>query len=446
VFGFCFAPANGIAVVPPSIQNQPQILALLYSMPVQRPYEGKIKQSSRRRKIMKHSGERKLLEKKLFATFILTIGLIFCFQNISAQFTIGLPKLPKIKKEKPSPENPGNTTNQERSENKISAGTGNELGIFYFSNQPFGAGTEGSKTSFTSGEFIYGRLVLKGGTVRQVLQPSAVIGKDKNQIRFSIYSKDSDGQMREWDSIACCAVLTESEFDKTYWDFDVFPDPSKAKTLMFRGTDYENRYSLVNSVYSFLKDSQTKEGSYRLVVEIESAGVDFRGNPLPADQQKSITGEISFTFRGSDYEKITANYDALRKNAETASTKSLAASQEVPSEWSETPNRIPPAKENELRAWYLSFLEDKNDVKIIKFYSSRPGPTTWSVSKNDLGLIRYRYSNEYYMVFLKNQAKNECSFDTFSLRQDYSGGGTYGQTLVVHSAQTRKYIDCTKLQ
>ena len=400
------------------------------------------------------------MKKGLFTTLILAIALAFGFQNVSAQFPITLPKLPKIKREKPKVEQPSeqqttpptqtnSTTDNSQSgqsENKKSSGAGNELGTFYFSNQPFGAGTEGSKTSFNSGEFIYGRLVLKGGTVREVLQPSAVIGKDKNQIRFEIWSKDSDGNMHELDFRERLAVLTESEFDKTYWDFDVFPEPFKAKTFMFTGTDYERRYSLMDVVYWFLKDSKTKEGSYPLIVEIESAGVDFRGNPLPSDQQKKFTGEVSFTFRGSDYAKITANLDTLRKNTEAASTKSQAASQEVPSEWSAPPNRIPPAKETELRAWYLSFLEDRNDLKIIKFYSSRPGPTTWSVSTNDLGLITYRYSNEYYMVFLKNQAKNECSFDTFTLRQNYSGGGTYGQTLVIHSSQTRKYIDCAKLQ
>lgn len=384
--------------------------------------------------------------KNLFTTFVLTVVLFFCFQNISAQFTLNLPKLPKIKKEKPSPENPGNTTNQEQSENKKSAGTSNELGTFYFSNQPFGAGTEGSKTSFTSGEFIYGRLVLKSGTVREVLQPSSVIGKDKNQIRFSIWSKRGDEQMKELNSIACCAVLTESEFDKTYWDFDVFPEPSRAKTLMFTGTDYSSRYSLVNGVYYFLKDSETKEGSYQLIVEIESGGVDFRGNPLPADQQKTFKGEVSFTFRGSDYAKITANYDTLAKNFAEASTKSQTANQTLPPEWSASPNRIPPATESQLRTQYLSYLSDRNDLKIIKFYSSTPGPITWSVSTNDLGLIRYRYSNQYYLVFLKNQAKNECSFDTFTLRQNYSGGGTYGQTLFIFDEGSRKFFDCAKLQ
>ena len=49
-----------------------------------------------------------------------------------------------------------------------------QLGTIYFSNKPFPAdgGTEGSKTAFTSNEFIYGRLVLKNGTVREVLKPS----------------------------------------------------------------------------------------------------------------------------------------------------------------------------------------------------------------------------------------------------------------------------------
>lgn len=54
---------------------------------------------------MKHLSERKSVKRNLFATFVLAIGLMFCFQNVSAQITITLPKFPKLKKEKPKTEN-----------------------------------------------------------------------------------------------------------------------------------------------------------------------------------------------------------------------------------------------------------------------------------------------------------------------------------------------------
>ena len=396
---------------------------------------------------MKYAEKRKTMKKNLFTTFVLAVALAFGFQNISAQFTISLPKLPKIKKEKPSPENPGNTTNQEQSENKKSAGTGNELGTFYFSNQPFGSGTEGSKTSFTSGEFIYGRLVLNSGTVRNILRQADQYIKipDKtNLIRFRVYRRNEFGQDIDMGLLTNNVVAADADLDKNYLDFDVFPQPEKAKSAVY---SYRyNGFEPLDDIYLFLSKQDTKEGTYTMGVEITTDGVDFRGNPIQDNERKSIKKDFSFTFRSSDYAAIKANFDTLKKNFAEASTKSQTANQALPPEWSASPNRIPPAAETQLRTQYLSYMEDRNELKIIKFYSSAPGPITWSISTNDLGLITYRYSNQYYMVFLKNQAKKECSFDTFTLRQNYSGGGTYGQTLVVFEEGSRKVFDCAKLQ
>lgn len=44
------------------------------------------------------------MKKKLLTTLVCAAALIFCFQNVSAQITINLPKFPKIKKDKPKPE------------------------------------------------------------------------------------------------------------------------------------------------------------------------------------------------------------------------------------------------------------------------------------------------------------------------------------------------------
>ncbi len=43
-------------------------------------------------------------------------------------------------------------------------------GKIYFSNQPFKTSNAGSKRSFTSAEFIYGRIELEGQTVQQAFK------------------------------------------------------------------------------------------------------------------------------------------------------------------------------------------------------------------------------------------------------------------------------------
>ncbi len=388
-------------------------------------------------------------QKHIFA-LMFTVVLIFGFQTVSAQFTI--PKLPKIKKDKQPQQEPQSTdsnvpVNQPQPENRQSTTTTNELGTIYFSNQPFTNGTENSKTSFKSDEYIYGRLVLKSGSVRDVLNPSSLTktNKIKYQIPFKIYWKDSSNQKHYPDFLADNAVLTDSELDKTYWDFDVFPEPGKAKTVVFTDRNFNNGYESADSVYLFLKKEDTQEGTYRVGVEIKTAGVDFRGNPLPEDQKKTVEGEISFAFRGSNYAKIKADYETLTKNFAATANQNQTANQQLPPEWTQPSNRILPiATEAQMRLMYLNRAKN-NNLKIVKFHASAPGQTSWTVETNGLGIPIYRFSNQTYTVFVKNQATNQCFFDDFGLRQNYSGGGTYGQTFLDFDEGSKKFFDCNKM-
>lgn len=344
-------------------------------------------------------------------------------------------------------ETPDNNSDNAQSKNKQMPVKSSELGNIYFSNQPFINGTEGSKTSFNSNEFIYGRLVLNGGTVREVLKPASLTKKIKGyQIPFKIYWKDSNGQKHYPDFLADNAVLSEADLDKTYWDFDFFPPPDKAKTVVFTDRNFNDGYESSDSVYLFLNNEETKEGTYRLGVEIKNVAVDFRGNPLPASETQTVEGEIPFTFRGADYANIKANYNALTKTFAATARQSQTANQELPKEWTEATNRILPiATEAQMRLMFLNRFRNKASLQIIKFHASAPGQTSWSVEKNNLGIPIYRYSNQTYTIFVKNTAENQCFFDNFGLRQNYSGGGTYGQTFLDFDEKSQRPFNCNKV-
>ncbi len=325
----------------------------------------------------------------------------------------------------------------------------NALGTIYFSNKPFTTGTEGSKTSFNSNEFIYGRLVLNGGTVRDVLKPSSLTGKVKNQIPFKLYRRDHSNRNQKEDLyfLADNAVLSESVLDQTYWDFDVFPEPGKARTVVFTDSNVNNGYSASDSLYLFLSNNDTKEGTYRIGVEIKTAGVDFRGNPLPESQRQMIEGEVSLTFRGSDYAAIQSNYNALTKTFAATAKQNQAAGQELPPEWSQQSGRILPiSTAAQLQLMYLNKRQGSNNLKVIKLHATAPGQTSWSIEKNNLGIPLYRFSNQTYTVFIRNQRANQCFFDSFGLRQNYSGGGTYGQTFLDFDEGSQKFFNCDKMK
>ena len=211
------------------------------------------------------------------------------------------PPQPPPTNQSPKTEPPANTGSSNASGNNAANAPRPEvsaLGTIYFSNKPFTDRTEGSKTTFSSNEPIYGKLVLKGGTVREVLKPAAPTQKIKGyQLPFRIYRTDRDGDKHTLFVLATTAVLSEADLDKSSWSFDVFPHPDQAQTLIYTGMNPNDGYNPTDSVYIFLSNNTTKEGTYRVGVEMKTAGVDFRGNPLPESELQSISGDFSFTFQ-----------------------------------------------------------------------------------------------------------------------------------------------------
>ena len=389
---------------------------------------------------------------RLIFTLLITV-LAIVIQTAAAQITINLPKIKKDKparpQQEPQPNNFGAPNNRKQLKNIEPFEKSNNLGTIYFSNKPFTTGTDGSKTSFNSNEFIYGRLVLNGGTVRDVLKPSSLTGKVKNQIPFKIYRRDNSNrdQKQYPDFLADNAVVSESELDQTYWDFDLFPEPGKARTVVFTDRNFNNGYESADALYLFLKKNDTKEGTYRIGVEIKTAGVDFRGNPLPESQRQMIEGEVSFTFRGSDYAAIQSNYSVLTKGFAAAAKQNQVAGQELPPEWAQPSGRILPiSTAAQLQLMYLNKRQGSSSLKIVKLHATAPGQTSWSIEKNNLGIPLYRFSNQTYTVFVKNQQTNQCFFDSFGLRQNYSGGGTYGQTFFDFDEGSQKFFNCDKMK
>ena len=183
-----------------------------------------------------------------FGFLILTA---FGLQVASAQITIRIPEIPgtkKPKKELPKQEQPQTNNEQTNRSGQSSGGNDNSdeartkkaqneimqvkpsaVGKIYFSNKPFAATNEGSKTSFAAGEYIYGRFETGGGTLRDVLKFSPITKENpEHRLNYNLYlyyiSKGMIIAPQEAvKSIynSPFTVLTEADLDKTYWNFDV---------------------------------------------------------------------------------------------------------------------------------------------------------------------------------------------------------------------------------
>ncbi len=405
--------------------------------------------------------------KKTLSTYLAVVTITLSFTTHSyAQFGGVINKAKEAinknvekKKEEPAkrPTNPPANTEQQSETTSSNGATRNQpdaprplestLGTIYFSNQPFTNGTEGSKTSFSSSEFIYGRLVLKGGTVRTVLKPKQLDKEYPYYILPFITYVIENGRKQEVIG-SKYTLLPEAELDKTYWDFDMLPAPEKAKTAITLGDSIRRKTFPTSYFYDFLSKKDTTEGTHTFGIETFVEAVDFRGNPKPESEWQYLSSELTFTFKGADYPAITANREKLDDAFRTRAVREQIASQPLPKEWSQPTNPILRGlTEPMLRTIYLNSFEaaDRPKLKIIKFYAdSARSEALWKVQNNDVGIPNYRYTNQRYTVFVRNTQANQCFFQGFGLRQFYSGGGTYGES-AIDTNQEPTFFPCEKI-
>ena len=306
------------------------------------------------------------------------IVLAFGFQTASAQFPIKIPKLPKIerpKKELPKQEQPQTSSEQTNSSGQSSGENDNSdeglrkkaqnelmqvkpsnVGKIYFSNKPFTTTNEGSKTSFTSGEYVYGRLETGGGTLRDVLKFSPITNENLKHrlminsfLRLSkTYSEDNYERISFYNSPY--AVLTEADLDKNYWNFDVLPEPAKAATRIYthvRMMEMESEKGPY-ALYTYLKD-QAKEQTYTVRIELQKQTRDFRGELESEGKWPVVEGRATFDFKGTDFAKIKADGDQMEANrvqryktAKEQANSAELANEPLPNSWTLKSNPLLP--------------------------------------------------------------------------------------------------------
>ena len=190
----------------------------------------------------------------------------FLTQPATGQFTITIPKVkvPKI----PKKEAPATTTNNpdpvtSNSDSPVTSDSvsssqpiGDVRGMpipgarITFSNNPDGSNP---KTTFTSSEFIYGRLDLGGKTVYDAF------GLKNQGANAKFYYINYDLQIwkpgeKPWDKWAgnSYTLVTKEDAQKTYWNFDVLPEPTKVSTRKSAIADELEYYNSGAGVYTLV--------------------------------------------------------------------------------------------------------------------------------------------------------------------------------------------------
>ena len=398
-----------------------------------------------------------MVRSSLMLTAAVVVASFFA-QSTAGQFPslpkITLPKIPK--NEAPttpsSPDTVSRTSDPSSPSSQAPAGEVPGKPIpgarITFSNNPDGSNP---KTSFTSSEFIYGRLDLGGRTVYDVFGLKNQTDVPIYYIHYDlkIYKPDEKPYEGNWGGAFNQTLVTKEDAKKTYWNFDVLPDPTKIstmKSMLADEKDFERKglagfYTKWHSADS-ARSTFPQNGTYTIDVTIWGDAYDDWGKPTgETDMKPTASAQFAFQFSGADGQKLIANAEKAQKTLETAKIAS-EMHRTMPDWWFKggtypgepklSAARLVPLIKGFIGQWNLTYVKHM----IVK----SEGPL-WVIEKNSLGIPEYRMVKPYIYVIYRDPKDNSCQLGALYMRESYAGAGTYGAPYLGGIREVQ-YIDC----
>lgn len=390
--------------------------------------------------------------------FILIVAIAvasFFTQPAVGQFTFPKIKLPKIlKKDTPTTTNsPDPVSSTSDSSSSVPAGDVRGKPIagakLTFSNNPDGSNP---KTNFTSSEYIYGRLDTGGRTIYDAFGWKAMGDRKFYYVSYFLKIRpagDGEGWEHDWHNGRGYTLVTKEEAQKTYWNFDVLPDPLKASTLSSAIADELEFYKGISGIYSQWYDADSarfifpKSGTYNADITLYGDSYDDWGKSSGNyETYPTVSATLPFQFSGSDGQTLIANGVKARESIDSAKNR-REMFHAMPDWWFKggtypaEPNlaaaRLVPMIKAFIAEWNLTYLKHM----IVK----TDGPLR-TITKNDFGLPTYKDLSPYIYIIYKDPKDNSCQLGALYMRQAYAGAGTYGEPFL-GGIRDVKYIDCS---
>ena len=325
----------------------------------------------------------------------------------------------------------------------------NPLGKILIASKPFSNASNNTKTTFQSNEFIYGRLQLKSGTIKEAFK----FGEKEKGIPFHsleyvvfVYKKGETkyNNDRLWNS----CLVTDADLTKNYFDFDILPNPQNATTIISAlanfsaGKSTAPLYAAINPTVFY------EDGTYKINIILRNAVNDAWGKALEQKKWPTFETDFDYLFNANDVAALKKNKELAATNAQNNMQNLANAAQELPEQWLEKSSALVMGLTQD-KLLQMLLGDDLKSLKLIKFFASSSNGGWTAIYDQGNVLPTYRKSNQYYTVFYKivnptNSNNGKCWFQTFGLRQQYMGGGTYGVATI--DANEWHFAECDKMK
>ncbi len=308
-----------------------------------------------------------------------------------------------------------------------------------FSSIPFTNGRGDGKTSFSSSsDHIYALLETKTGTIKEAFK----ISSDENvnlTLQYYLYSNDADKIVGNFQTSSYNFTLTPQMAKEKYIVIDVMPQKEKATLYRFGKDGFNSTFS--DFAYLHKQEIFTKTGEYKVRLNIKTAITDEWGK---AKENETIEadGFFDYNFAIKDAKaKLAEGQEVFVYMKENINNAPVA----IPTQWTEK-SAVPAMgyTQDKLVQMFRNHFDGKlSDFSLVKFHTKNSNGG-WTIEKNDLGIPLYRYSAQWYTVFMSSKVGKSCFYQGFGLRQNYAGGGTYGDVFV--DIAPYKYLKCEEMK
>jgi hypothetical protein len=300
-----------------------------------------------------------------------------------------------------------------------------------FSNKTFTGGGEVITNSFTTTNGIYAKITATKGTLKDALKLAD--NDDGIMVHFVLYD-DVDETINKFATIEKFQ-LTEAQAKGKSITFDIIPNLanfSDGKQSDF----WAGTFARKHDQYTFKQN-----GMYKVGVVVSNEMVDDWGKPVYG-KDIDYTNFFDYNFSAKDAAavfdeagKVNDLRNAVKKNAITS----------LPKQWTEkSSSLIMGFTQAQLINMYQNSFTNKMDAHtVVKFHASSSNGG-WTTVNNDFGIPIYRYSNQWYTIFIKYANGKTCFYQGFGLRQQYNGGGTYAKAFI--DKNEYHMVDCGQMK
>lgn len=286
-----------------------------------------------------------------------------------------------------------------------------------FSKKTFTGGGEEITNSFATANGIYAKITATKGTLKDALKLAD--DDDGIMVHFVLYD-DVDETINKFATFEKFK-LTDAQAKGKSITFDIIPNLanfSDGKQSDF----WVGTFARKHDQYTFKQN-----GKYKVGVLVSNEIVDDWGKPVYG-KDVQYTSFFDYNFSAKDAAAVFEEADKVNDLKNAAKKNAITP---LPKQWTEKTSA--PAMgltQAQLVSMYENSFNPKMDPHtLVKFHAS-PSNGGWTTVNNDYGIPIYRYSNQWYTVFIKYNNGKACFFQGFGLRQQYMGGGTYGKAFI----------------